>query len=86
MAGRVTEAVRPRYFAKALDQMKAANRIADEEFAIAREEAKRRHDVIPMSTGSVLLLQQQQAKYIVALHCVMSGLIFLRDGLSLLLP
>jgi adenylosuccinate lyase len=76
---------------EALDQMKAANRIADEEFAIAREEeAKRRHDVMAHVHTFGLAAPAAAGKiHWGATSCYVTDnadLTFLRDGLSLLMP
>jgi adenylosuccinate lyase len=58
---------------EALDQMKAANRISDEEFTIAREEeAKRRHDVMAHVHTFGLAAPAAAGKILGALHHVMS--------------
>jgi adenylosuccinate lyase len=71
--------------------MKAANRIADKEFAIAREEeAKRRHDVMAHVHTFGLAAPAAAGKiHWGATSCYVTDnadLIFWRDGLSLLLP
>ena len=75
---------------EALDQMKAANRIADEEFAIAgEEEAKRRHDVMAHVHTFGLAAPAAAGKiHWGATSCYVTDnadLVFLRDGLSLLM-
>lgn len=76
---------------EALDQMRAASRIRDDEFAIAREEeAKRRHDVMAHVHTFGLAAPAAAGKiHWGATSCYVTDnadLIFLRDGLSLLLP
>ncbi len=76
---------------EAIDQMKAARTITDDEFAIERvEEARRRHDV--MAHVHTFGLAAPAAAGIIhwgatSCYCTDNAdLIFLRDGLSMLLP
>ena len=76
---------------EALDQMKRANTIADAEFAIARdEEARRRHDVMAHVHTFGLAAPAAAGKiHWGATSCYVTDnadLIFMRDGLSILLP